>query len=358
MPSGSSSRQRSSRARTSPGQAAAGWGGRAPSVVAVPGVALEGSFDGKHWEEIPLRYLPGAADASVGPRRTAPLQPRIDWRMCLAATGTSQHEPWLTHLAVKLLHGGRQARALLDEDRCVLGHRAGCSERFALSDTSLSMHRLQVPIHPPEPQVYAGTTVPLGLHAHCLAVGVTHPRRDARASERHVSRTLVATRTPRRVLPCTNGRQPINVAALAQVWLARILAGAAAMWRRVLRRCRGATAVSASSPPATPAPGEFRAGCGWGVVRAGGARATAQHSAAARSGLDTDAARDPLRARRRQLAKLDGSTGHSVGHHLFLRCAPCSFAGPRRRTDFAAQDIGSVSVASGAATTSLGSTTV
>lgn len=216
VPSGSSSGQRPSRERTSPDTAAAaGWGGRAPSVVAVPGVALEGSFDGKHWEEIPLRYLPGAADASVGPRRTAPLQPRIDWRMCLAATGTSQHEPWLTHLAVKLLHGGREARALLDEDRCVLGHRAGCSERFALSDTSLSTHRLQVPIHPPEAQVYAGTTVPLGLHAHCLAVGVTHPRRDARASERHVSRTLVATRTPRRVLPGTNGRQPINVAALA-----------------------------------------------------------------------------------------------------------------------------------------------
>lgn len=51
-----------------------GWGGLPPQTVQVPAIIMEGTVDGKTWQEIPFRYVQG--NTSVAPRRVAPLQPR------------------------------------------------------------------------------------------------------------------------------------------------------------------------------------------------------------------------------------------------------------------------------------------
>ena len=63
-----------------------GWGGLPGQNVAVPAIVLEGTADGKNWAEIPFRYVQG--DVHTAPRRTAPMQPRLDWRMWFAALGS------------------------------------------------------------------------------------------------------------------------------------------------------------------------------------------------------------------------------------------------------------------------------
>ena len=63
-----------------------GWGGLPAQNVAVPAIVLEGTADGKTWAEIPFRYVQG--DVHTAPRRTAPMQPRLDWRMWFAALGS------------------------------------------------------------------------------------------------------------------------------------------------------------------------------------------------------------------------------------------------------------------------------
>eukprot|EP01044_Picomonas_judraskeda_P013156 COSAG03_NODE_1960_length_3295_cov_1.447747_2_plen_306_part_00 len=51
-----------------------GWGGLSPQTVQVPAIVMEGTVDGKTWQEIPFRYVQG--NTSIAPRRVAPLQPR------------------------------------------------------------------------------------------------------------------------------------------------------------------------------------------------------------------------------------------------------------------------------------------
>ena len=51
-----------------------GWGGLPPQTVQVPAIVMEGTVDGKTWQEIPFRYVQG--NTSIAPRRVAPLQPR------------------------------------------------------------------------------------------------------------------------------------------------------------------------------------------------------------------------------------------------------------------------------------------
>jgi|ERR1711924_176072 len=90
------------------------WGGKPPSVVAVPAVVLEGSTDGRTWYELPFRYAPYKPECA--PRRTAPHQPRLDWQMWFAALGSYQYNGWLLHLVYKLLLGAPDAVTLMDRD--------------------------------------------------------------------------------------------------------------------------------------------------------------------------------------------------------------------------------------------------
>ena len=53
----------------------------------MPAVVVEGSPDGgKHWREIPFRYAPFKPERA--PRRTAPHQPRLDYRMFYEGIGS------------------------------------------------------------------------------------------------------------------------------------------------------------------------------------------------------------------------------------------------------------------------------
>lgn len=68
-------------------------GGRKPSVVARPEIALEGyDADDNTWREISFRYKP--TDLHNSPYQVAPHQPRLDWQMWFAALGSYQHQPW------------------------------------------------------------------------------------------------------------------------------------------------------------------------------------------------------------------------------------------------------------------------
>eukprot|EP00755_Sulcionema_specki_P014368 Sspe_Gene.56469::Locus_31067_Transcript_1_1_Confidence_1.000_Length_2512::g.56469::m.56469 len=82
-----------------------GWGGLPPQVVAVPVLVLEGSAKGRNgpWVEIEMRYKPG--HVTRPPPFVAPHQPRLDWQMWFAALGGIQTDPWVIHLAVKLMKG-------------------------------------------------------------------------------------------------------------------------------------------------------------------------------------------------------------------------------------------------------------
>jgi hypothetical protein len=91
------------------------WGGLPPSLVLVPGIIVEGSVDMNKWELIPFRYTMG--DPQLAPRRTAPMQPRLDWRMWFASMGSYQSDPWLIHLLVKLLQRSEPILDLLDPER-------------------------------------------------------------------------------------------------------------------------------------------------------------------------------------------------------------------------------------------------
>jgi len=97
------------------------WGGLPPSVVEVPAVIIEGSYDNKQWHEIPLRYAPSVPERA--PRRTAPHQPRLDWQMWFAALGSYQHNAWFVHLIWKLLIGSPDVIDLLDHEAYPFKHK-------------------------------------------------------------------------------------------------------------------------------------------------------------------------------------------------------------------------------------------
>eukprot|EP00667_Euglena_gracilis_P004925 EG_transcript_4959 len=71
--------------------------------VARPEIILEGSADGAKWLPYEFHYKPG--NLSRHPVFVVPHQPRIDWQMWFAALGHYRHNPWLLHLAYKLLRG-------------------------------------------------------------------------------------------------------------------------------------------------------------------------------------------------------------------------------------------------------------
>jgi hypothetical protein len=81
-----------------------------------PEIIVEGSRDGKTWQEYRFRYKPGN-DLRRGPGWVWPHLPRLDWQMWFAALGGPEsRSPWFTNLAVRLLQGSPEVRSLLDRD--------------------------------------------------------------------------------------------------------------------------------------------------------------------------------------------------------------------------------------------------
>lgn len=74
-----------------------GIGGR-PEVVLEGTDSLEGD-----WKELEFFYKPG--NVSKSPPFVTPHQPRLDWQMWFAALGSYHENPWLIHLAYRLLIG-------------------------------------------------------------------------------------------------------------------------------------------------------------------------------------------------------------------------------------------------------------
>lgn len=77
-----------------------------------PEIVIEGSADGRSWQEYEFRYKAG--DVTRSPRLAAPHMPRLDWQMWFAALNPQRNYGWLERLAVRLLEGAPQVEALLE----------------------------------------------------------------------------------------------------------------------------------------------------------------------------------------------------------------------------------------------------
>ena len=84
---------------------------RMTGVEARPEVILEGSRDGKVWEEYNFKYKPG--DVWRQPPVVAPHQPRVDWQMWFAALGQIEHNAWLVQTCLNLMEGNKEVRPIL-----------------------------------------------------------------------------------------------------------------------------------------------------------------------------------------------------------------------------------------------------
>jgi len=90
-----------------------------------PEIEIEGSQDGRDWQPFAFRYKPG--DPRRAPPFVAPHMPRLDWQMWFAALRAerlvdrpdvagqwrARVDPWLGRLAVAVLEGEPEVRALL-----------------------------------------------------------------------------------------------------------------------------------------------------------------------------------------------------------------------------------------------------
>lgn len=91
-----------------------GWAGMEPSIVDRPEIILEGQMkETGEIRELQFRWKPGKL--SMKPKQVAPYQPRLDWQMWFAALGSYESNPWLVHLAYKILQGCEPVINLLDE---------------------------------------------------------------------------------------------------------------------------------------------------------------------------------------------------------------------------------------------------
>lgn len=75
-------------------------------------ITVQGSRDGKDWEDYVFRYKPGPLDRA--PAWVAPHQPRLDWQMWFAALGSYQRNPWFVSFMHHLLLGTPEVTALLE----------------------------------------------------------------------------------------------------------------------------------------------------------------------------------------------------------------------------------------------------
>jgi hypothetical protein len=95
-------------------------GERYPSVVARREVVLEGFDDlTQSWLPILFKHLPSTHPSFTPHWTLFPHQPRLDWRMTLAAASESYtDQPWLLSLMVRLLQGDERVVAtFLDEEQ-------------------------------------------------------------------------------------------------------------------------------------------------------------------------------------------------------------------------------------------------
>jgi hypothetical protein len=76
-----------------------------------PEIIIETSDNGVVWHEFAMMFKPG--ELMRAPPFVVPLGPRIDWQMWFAALGRYQHNPWLVHLAYKILKGNLDVMLLL-----------------------------------------------------------------------------------------------------------------------------------------------------------------------------------------------------------------------------------------------------
>ncbi|HEY9870478.1 MAG TPA: lipase maturation factor family protein [Candidatus Obscuribacterales bacterium] len=76
-------------------------------------VVVEGSRDGKTWQEYEFKYEPG--DLKKPPPWVAPHQPRLDWRFWFAAMD-DQPEPWVLGFTMRLLQGSPEVLELMGKN--------------------------------------------------------------------------------------------------------------------------------------------------------------------------------------------------------------------------------------------------
>jgi hypothetical protein len=76
-----------------------------------PEIILEGSNDGKAWQDYEFKFKPG--DLKRRPGFVAPCQPRLDWQMWFAALEDVQHNPWVVGLEWQLLQNSPSTTNLL-----------------------------------------------------------------------------------------------------------------------------------------------------------------------------------------------------------------------------------------------------
>jgi lipase maturation factor 1 len=88
-----------------------GYGLFAVMTQTRPEIILEGSNDGRNWQEYEFKYKPG--DLKRPPGFVAPYQPRLDWQMWFAALGSPRGNPWLLRLEERLLQNTPAVLALL-----------------------------------------------------------------------------------------------------------------------------------------------------------------------------------------------------------------------------------------------------
>jgi len=77
-----------------------------------PEIVIEGSSDGRTWQEYVFRYQPGPLGRPLP--WNVPHQPRLDWQMWFAALGRVESNPWFVNLMLRLLEGSPPVLALLD----------------------------------------------------------------------------------------------------------------------------------------------------------------------------------------------------------------------------------------------------
>ncbi len=77
-----------------------------------PEIVVEGSNDGRTWEEYTFKWKPGDLQRPL--RWVTPHQPRLDWQMWFAALGSYRHNQWFLNFMVRLLQGSPEVLALLD----------------------------------------------------------------------------------------------------------------------------------------------------------------------------------------------------------------------------------------------------